>query len=295
MLTEGTLTCLDKCTPTGGHGGVGCTQSYCDFYKLGGKFRSRCTAGAVGHSYAVQECAATCGLCDNGQWPDEIMDASLAGNCHCNGAAPVGLKSFNPAFSELCRLRTDTSDPSVPYLAPAGKGCDAGKGATNCADCKARCLSMGYGTYPAKIGSYVAGSWGTSFGRCSVTSHTPGFRMLPPTPQPTNSPTVEPTTPAPTHSPTTRTPTVEPTPAPIPPTPVPTPEQFHISPGDSCDGEPIPASECQGAVFAAIPFPRKPLMNSKGLMSYHSIYNSKAPSGCTVANNAIAPYSPTSQ
>ena len=115
-----------------------------------------------------------------------------------------------------------------------------------------------------------------------------------PTNMPTRAPTIEPTTPAPTNSPTTGTPTDAPTPSPIPPTPVPTPEQFHISPGDLCDGEPIPASECHYAVFAAIPFPRKPLMNSKGLMSYHSIYNSKAPSGCTVANNAIAPYSATS-
>merc|ERR1712166_1103217 len=27
--------CLDKCTPTGGHGGAGCTISYCDKYKSG--------------------------------------------------------------------------------------------------------------------------------------------------------------------------------------------------------------------------------------------------------------------
>ena len=32
-------------------------------------------------------------------------------------------------------------------------------------------------------------------------------------------------------------------------------------------------------------------MNSKGHMSYHSIYNSKAPSGCTVANNVTKSHS----
>merc|ERR1711935_925072 len=110
---------------------------------------------------------------------------------------------------------------------------------------------------------------------------------------PTKAPTTKaPTrypTPAPTHTPTTRTPTDVPTKAPPPPTRVPTPERFHIA-SEGCEGDPIPASECDYAVFAALPLDRSPLMNSKGLMSCHSIYNSAAPSGCTVANNATEPH-----
>ena len=111
-----------------------------------------------------------------------------------------------------------------------------------------------------------------------------------PTYAPSFAPSVEPTTPPPTNTPTTRTPTVDPTPGPTAPTPVPTPEQFHISWAE-CEEEPIPASECHYAVFAALPLDRVPLMNSKGHMSYHSIYNSKAPSGCTVANNVTKSHS----
>ena len=55
--------CLDKCTPTGGHGSAGCTVSYCDQYKSGGGFRHRCTPTSAYHHYAISECAATCGLC----------------------------------------------------------------------------------------------------------------------------------------------------------------------------------------------------------------------------------------
>jgi len=110
-----------------------------------------------------------------------------------------------------------------------------------------------------------------------------------PTNAPSFAPSVEPTTPAPTNSPTTVMPTVDPTFAPTAPTPVPTPEQFHIA-SEGCE-EIISASECQHAVFAALPLDRVPLMNSKGHMSYHSIYNSGAPAGCTVANNATKPHS----
>jgi hypothetical protein len=60
--------CDDACKPGGTYDGPGdmsgCTSDYCSAtYGLGGTLTSRCTPGADGHAYAVQECQQTCGIC----------------------------------------------------------------------------------------------------------------------------------------------------------------------------------------------------------------------------------------
>ena len=55
--------CYDECSPGGTNKHHLCTERYCDAYKPGGNFHSRCRGGAAGHQYAKAECAKTCGLC----------------------------------------------------------------------------------------------------------------------------------------------------------------------------------------------------------------------------------------
>jgi len=56
----------NACSPGGNYQGSGdksgCTATYCDKYKPGGVFYSRCKPGASGHNYALEECKLTCGI-----------------------------------------------------------------------------------------------------------------------------------------------------------------------------------------------------------------------------------------
>jgi len=61
--------CIDECSPSGKHKSIAvCTRSYCDKYKKGGAYASRClrpklSPDVQGYRYALLECKATCGLC----------------------------------------------------------------------------------------------------------------------------------------------------------------------------------------------------------------------------------------
>ena len=57
--------CRDECAPGGGMKQTqACTSGYCHQYKSGGRFHSRCAPGNSGHKWALSECKATCGQCE---------------------------------------------------------------------------------------------------------------------------------------------------------------------------------------------------------------------------------------
>ena len=52
-----TKACIDKCTPTGGHGHQSCRNaSYCNIYKQCQGFRGRCGPSNADHRHALAEC-----------------------------------------------------------------------------------------------------------------------------------------------------------------------------------------------------------------------------------------------
>ena len=59
--------CENACSPDGNYQGSGsksgCTATYCNKYKPGGSFHSRCKPGAQFHKFALEECKLTCGIC----------------------------------------------------------------------------------------------------------------------------------------------------------------------------------------------------------------------------------------
>merc|ERR1712166_609162 len=144
--------------------------------------------------------------------PDkDIADPNKCKNCHW---APAGLAGqrpiINPVFRGLCRLRTDTSNASLPFLSVGRNPCLPQNKAKTAAECFARCKSVGAtsavpGIYRRRVKT-MTGPWNFGGDACVLAAPV-GCTPPPPTPAPT---TPAPTTPAPT------------TPAPTPPTSTPT-------------------------------------------------------------------------
>merc|ERR1712166_130247 len=157
--------------------------------------------------------------------PDkDIADPNKCGNCHWAPAGLAGQRPIvNPVFRGLCRLRTDTSNASLPFLSVGRNPCLPQNKAKTAAECFARCKSVG--ATKASAVKTMTGSWNFGGDACVMTAPV-GCTPPPPTPAPTTSAptTPAPTTPAPTPAPTTPAPTTPAptTPAPTPPTSTPT-------------------------------------------------------------------------
>ena len=67
IFLYGKSACENQCKPRGtynnGSPPAACTAVYCDQYKPGKRFASRCIPGDPGHTYAKSECQSTCNIC----------------------------------------------------------------------------------------------------------------------------------------------------------------------------------------------------------------------------------------
>merc|ERR1712166_9974 len=153
--------------------------------------------------------------------PDkDIADPNKCGNCHFAPAGLAGQRQMShPTLRGLCRLRTDTSNASLPFLSVGRNPCLPQNKAKTAAECFARCKSVGApsavpGIYRRRVKT-MTGPWNFGGDACVLAAPV-GCTSAPTTPAPTTpAPTPAPTTPAPT----TPAPT---TPAPTPPTSTPT-------------------------------------------------------------------------
>merc|ERR1712166_1546024 len=129
--------------------------------------------------------------------PDkDIADPNKCKNCHWAPAGLAGQRPIvNPVFRGLCRLRTDTSNASLPFLSVGRNPCLPQNKAKTAAECFARCKSVGAtsavpGIYRRRVKT-MTGPWNFGGDACVLAAPV-GCTPPPPTPAPT-PPTSTPT------------------------------------------------------------------------------------------------------